>query len=223
MRAALFLALGCGCAAQLGAPVTTSVPPPAPAHPATPPAPSPVPTPSPAPAVAEAETPQPLAPREREELLTRGCTACHSLAYVQQQRMTAAQWTATLAKMRAWGASLDEEAVPRLAASLAADRGPAAPLPVLDAVDVPAFIPPSPNALPKAALRRGQALFAARCMACHGANARGGVGVNLGDEQILQEPERFLDMVRSGRGSMPPNPDLADAQVAGLRAWLETL
>jgi mono/diheme cytochrome c family protein len=49
------------------------------------------------------------------------------------------------------------------------------------------------------------------------------VGVNLGDEQILQEPAHFSAMVRAGRGQMPPNPDLTDAQLAELRAWLETL
>ena len=179
---------------------------------------------SPLPALPPAAAPQPVPSEgEVEALLALDCAACHSLDYVRQQRMTATQWTATLTKMRHWGALLGERQVGPLAASLAARHGPGTPLAQPRLEDVRAFVPPSASSQSKAAQTRGRALFAARCAACHGQDARGGIGVNLGDEQLLQEPALFSATVRAGRGRMPPHPDLSDAQIRDLLAWLRTL
>ena len=220
MKTALALCVLAGCAAHAPAVPT---PPPGPA--AEVPAPTVVPASAPA-----ATAPAPLgapAPRlsdaELAQSLAQRCTACHSLAYVEQQRMSAAQWTGTLTKMRTWGALLDESEIPLLAASLAGRRGPTAALPEVAPREITAFVPPPVRRPSAQSLQRGKALFAARCVACHGPTGQGGVGVNLGDEQVLQEPAAFAATVRAGRGLMPPHPDLADAQLADLRAWLETL
>jgi len=150
--------------------------------------------------------------------LELNCRSCHSLAYVRQQRLTVAQWTATLAKMRGWGALLEEAQVPPLASALAGSRGPTAMLPAPVIEEVPPFhveadgLPGDPG--------RGKGLFDARCLVCHGADARGGLGVNLSDRPLLQQPSRFADFVKAGRARMPPQPDLSPGQVYDLLAHL---
>lgn len=177
-----------------------------------------------APEAAPASPAEPgLADEEVDTLLTMNCGACHSLAYVRQQRMSAGQWTATLTKMRNWGAQLEEPQVGALATALAGRYGPGRTLPEPRLEDVAPFAAPKAPHQSPPAIARGKQLYAARCLPCHGPDARGGIGVNLGDEQLLQEPTRFSATVRSGRGRMPPHPDLTDAQLRDLLAWLVTL
>jgi hypothetical protein len=47
-------------------------------------------------------------------LVETKCLICHSREYVTQQRLTPAQWTATVAKMRKFGSPLSDEEVPVL-------------------------------------------------------------------------------------------------------------
>ncbi|MCC7386560.1 MAG: hypothetical protein IT384_32275 [Deltaproteobacteria bacterium] len=53
-------------------------------------------------------------------LLFGKCQICHAPDYVKQQRLTPAQWTATVQKMKAWGAPLEGEEAELLARVLAA-------------------------------------------------------------------------------------------------------
>ena len=166
-----------------------------------------------------------LSDAELQQALALNCQACHSLAYVEQQRMTEPQWVATLTKMRGWGAQLEEGELGPLARALASRRGPKSPLRKHPQAELTAFVPgpgdePSREAPVIAA---GKQVFEARCVACHGADARGGIGVNLGDRPWLQQPARFADFVHSGRGRMPPHPDLDAAQLDSVRAYLGTL
>ncbi len=54
------------------------------------------------------------------ELLRGRCVVCHSTDYVTQQRLTAAQWDKTIAKMQKWGAVLQDDEKAQLATFLAA-------------------------------------------------------------------------------------------------------
>jgi DMSO/TMAO reductase YedYZ molybdopterin-dependent catalytic subunit len=49
-----------------------------------------------------------------KELALRSCTQCHSTEMLRQQHLTERQWTANLAKMKGWGAELNDEASARL-------------------------------------------------------------------------------------------------------------
>ena len=164
-----------------------------------------------------------LGAEEVDSLLIVNCGACHSLAYVRQQRMSAGQWTATLAKMRNWGAQLEEAKVGALATALAGRYGPGRTIPEPRLEDVAPFAAPKAQVPNPPAIARGKQLYAARCLPCHGPDARGGTGVNLCDEQLLQEPTRFSATVHTGRGRMPPHPDLTEVQLQDLLAWLVTL
>lgn len=53
-------------------------------------------------------------------LLLGKCQICHAPDYVKQQRLTPAQWTATLQKMKGWGAPLEGDEAELLARVLAA-------------------------------------------------------------------------------------------------------
>ena len=201
---------------------------------ATPPAPV-VPPPvaviapvtAPAPAVVVAAPvdagPPPLTAQEVQDALSLNCQSCHSLAYIEQQRLTAGQWTATLTKMRGWGALLEESQVAPLSLALAATRGPTAALPVFETRDLPAFTVEAEPARTPALVEKGKALFLARCMVCHGPDAHGSIGVNLVDRPIQQEPTRFAQFVKSGRGRMPPHADLGPRQFKELLAFLRSL
>lgn len=159
--------------------------------------------------------------------LNQSCQACHSLRLVDQQRLTTAQWTATLKKMKGFGATVPEELVEPLAGQLAARRGPTSELPTPVRMDAAAaaqsfavlddgvFAGQDPHA--------GQVLFQTRCLPCHGAEARGGLGVNLVDRLMLQRAPDFAAYVRKGRGMMPPQADLSDSQLGQLLAYLRTL
>lgn len=60
-------------------------------------------------------------------LLAARCVTCHSLDYVTQQRLTAAQWERSVAKMIRWGAPLDEEDAKTLVVFLAERWAPELP------------------------------------------------------------------------------------------------
>ncbi len=176
------------------------------------------PTPPAVPQVVDAG-PQPMTDAEVKTALELNCQSCHTLRYIQQQRLSAAQWAATLTKMRGWGALLEEPQVPLLATALAAAHGPTGPLMTVQVAEVAPFQvePPVPGDA-----ARGKLLFDARCMACHGPDARGGIGVNITDRPILQQPTAFATYVKAGRGRMPPHADLDAGQFGDLLAWLAT-
>lgn len=188
----------------------------------------PSPAPAPAPVVAATAEPidagpPPLTFDEVKQALELNCRSCHSLSYVTQQRMTVAQWTATITKMRGWGALLDESQVGPLALALSTSRGPQERLPMVEVRDVAPFVVEAEAPVAAGAVARGKTLFETRCLVCHGADAHGGIGVNLVDRPLLQQPSQFAQFVKAGRGRMPPHPDLGPAQYGELLAWLRSL
>ena len=80
-----------------------------------------------------------------------------------------------------------------------------------------------------AVLERGQGLYSVNCASCHGSEARGGeTGPNLIRSPVIlddQNGELLMPIVRAGRPErgMPPRPDLTEAQVSDIAAFLRTL
>lgn len=65
----------------------------------------------------------------------------------------------------------------------------------------------------------GAALYANQCARCHGPNAEGIVTSGPG----LQLETGIAGVTRSGRGDMPAFPNLSDAQIGSLEAYLQTV
>jgi cytochrome c oxidase cbb3-type subunit III len=80
-----------------------------------------------------------------------------------------------------------------------------------------------------AVLERGRGLYSVGCAFCHGSEARGGEGgTNLIRSAVIlddRDGELLIPVVRQGRPErgMPPRPDLTDAQVKDIAAYLRTL
>ena len=71
---------------------------------------------------------------------------------------------------------------------------------------------------------RGEALYKASCVVCHGAGATGGVGPRLAANPVLLDDHAFRKTVNEGRHVMPPlNGNVSDQQIADIRAWLMTI
>ena len=71
---------------------------------------------------------------------------------------------------------------------------------------------------------RGEKLYQASCVVCHGPRATGGIGPRLAGNPVLSNEKVFWTVVYEGQHVMPP---LAGAitgqQMADIRAWLLTL
>ena len=71
---------------------------------------------------------------------------------------------------------------------------------------------------------RGEELYNASCVVCHGARATGGIGPRLAGNPVLSNEQVFQKTVSEGRHMMPPLKDaLTKQQIADIRAWLKTL
>jgi len=70
-----------------------------------------------------ARTP-PLPEGPGRSVVEQSCLACHSGDVLRQQRLTERQWTASIAKMKGWGAELTEEESGRLLTYLTEHFGP---------------------------------------------------------------------------------------------------
>ncbi len=174
---------------------------------------------------APAAAPKPV--ESADATLAVSCQACHSRMLIEQQRLTAAQWTKVLEKMSSWGAQLTADRIPTLAAQLAERYGPQAKLPTPARIDAAAAVsslgPLADGPWAGGDSHQGATLFGTRCGVCHAADARGNIGVNLVDRLILQRAPEFASHVRNGRGQMLGNPDLSDGQIAQLLAYLRSL
>jgi mono/diheme cytochrome c family protein len=72
--------------------------------------------------------------------------------------------------------------------------------------------------------KRGEELYQASCVVCHGSRANGGVGPKLAGNPVLSDDRAFWKVVHEGRHVMPPLKDvISDQQFADIRAWLKTL
>jgi len=71
---------------------------------------------------------------------------------------------------------------------------------------------------------RGEQLYNASCVVCHGQGATGGIGPKLAGNPVLSNDQAFWKTVYEGRHMMPPLQDVVtDQQMADIRAWLKTL
>jgi mono/diheme cytochrome c family protein len=170
--------------------------------------------------------PAPRAPVDPRKLVTDNCLSCHVVDMLAQQRLTAAQWGKVVKKMSTWGSLIEPENTAALVAYLAATYGPdAGPYtsPTISAAAAAAQLAPLPDgALAGGDAARGKDVFAMRCAACHGADAHGGIGVNLVDRPILYRAPELAQIVRDGKGRMPPF-EGTERDIADVIAYLRPL
>jgi mono/diheme cytochrome c family protein len=160
------------------------------------------------------------------ELVVGACLSCHSEHMLAQQRLTPAQWAKVVTKMVGWGANLEPAEVGPIVSYLSASYGPDGgvyELESMPAADAPAELAPaSDEAFPPGDATRGRPLYVEKCSGCHGAEARGHIGVALIDRPFLYRPADVARTVRRGRGKMLPIP-LSDAEIADVLAHLRAL
>ena len=71
---------------------------------------------------------------------------------------------------------------------------------------------------------RGEGLYNASCIVCHGSQASGGIGPRLAGNPVLSNESDFWKIVYEGRHMMPPlKGTVTDQQIADIQAWLKTL
>jgi mono/diheme cytochrome c family protein len=71
---------------------------------------------------------------------------------------------------------------------------------------------------------RGEQLYDASCVVCHGPHASGGIGPRLANNPVLSNDQAFWTIVYEGRHVMPPlKGAVTEHQMADIRAWLLTL
>jgi mono/diheme cytochrome c family protein len=129
--------------------------------------------------------------------------------------------------MSAWGSPLSSEDGAALVAYLAAtygpDAGPFVPVAVPAEMAAAELAPLPDGPFTNGDAARGRTMFAATCAPCHGATARGQIGVSLVDRPLIHRAEDIARVVRMGRGLMPPMPLTTDAQIADIVAFLRDL
>lgn len=71
---------------------------------------------------------------------------------------------------------------------------------------------------------RGEGLYGASCVVCHGTRAAGGIGPRLAGNPVLSNEQVFWTILHDGRHVMPPLQDaVTEQQMADIQAWLKTL
>lgn len=170
---------------------------------------------------------RPLGEEEGAALYATACASCHTQGFVEGSRISEKGWNAEVAKMRKWGALVDEEQAAPFAGWLArkfpvAEHEPASPtMSPAAALDTVAVHRDS-GARGDAAL--GKDVYAKACASCHGAAARGtGGGPSLVENPLLRQADQVATLVRKGKGRMPGYDDLTSGDIAGLIAFLRAL
>ena len=160
-------------------------------------------------------------------LVAEACLSCHSDEMLRQQRLTPAQWEKVVKKMAGWGAAIEADDLPVVCAYLAASYGRDAGAYEVGAIAAAAaaheIAPSDDGAFAEGSAERGGTLYAARCAACHGADARGQIGVNLVDRPLLYRAATFAATLRGGRAKMPAQPDTTNGEIADILAHLRRL
>lgn len=163
---------------------------------------------------------------EGRAIVVAGCLSCHSEHMLAQQRLTEPQWAKVVTKMVGWGANVEPTEVRPLVAYLASsygpDAGPWEPETIGAGEALAELAATNDDPLPHGEAERGRALFTDKCSGCHGADARGGIGIVLVDRPVLHRASDFVKTVRRGRGKMLPLP-LSDAEIADVLAHLRRL
>lgn len=161
------------------------------------------------------------------QIVAEACLACHSDEMLRQQRLTAAQWEKVVKKMAGWGANVAGDDVPVVSAYLTTNYGlDAGPyqVEIIAAAEAPREIAPTEDgAFEGGNADRGGSLYGARCASCHGADARGTIGVNLVDRPLLYRAMDFAQVINRGRPKMPAQPSTTTGEVADLLAHLRRL
>lgn len=71
---------------------------------------------------------------------------------------------------------------------------------------------------------RGEGLYNASCIVCHGPQSAGGIGPRLAGNPVLSNEQAFWKVVYEGRHVMPPlKGAITEQQMADIQAWLKTL
>jgi len=174
-------------------------------------------------------TVEPALARKAATLILARCAVCHTTDLIVQQRLPVERWTATVEKMRHWGADLskDEEAV--LLQFLTARYHPGASDHLPSIENELAMMEPArgqgdaTEGLLTGVAVRGAGLFAHNCQACHGEGALGGAAPKLARNTILKNEGAFGETVLHGRGPMPAwGAVLSHQEIADIHAWLAT-
>ena len=85
-------------------------------------------------------------------------------------------------------------------------------------------VPSHPTPSPVGDAGRGEMLYKASCIVCHGEQAAGALGPRLAGNPILSNDKAFKEIIRQGRHMMPPLQDtLTGQQLTDIHAWLQTL
>jgi len=68
----------------------------------------------------------------------------------------------------------------------------------------------------------GEELWEGTCAKCHGLDGAGGYGPRIAGSELLEDPEAIEDLLREGRGKMPPvGRDWDDTEMDALTDYLE--
>jgi mono/diheme cytochrome c family protein len=71
---------------------------------------------------------------------------------------------------------------------------------------------------------KGEELYKASCVVCHGPQGTGGIGPRLAGNSVLSNEQAFWKTVYDGRHVMPPlKGAVTEQQMADILAWLKTL
>lgn len=71
---------------------------------------------------------------------------------------------------------------------------------------------------------KGEDLYNASCIVCHGPQGTGGIGPRLAGNPMLSNEQAFWKTVYDGRHVMPPlKGAVTEQQMADILAWLKTL
>lgn len=174
--------------------------------------------PPPAKIDAAAATTPAVSSADARKIVENGCLSCHQEDMLQQQRLTKAQWEKTVTKMAGWGANIEEAEKPAVVAYLAEQYGPdAGPFeaPSAPATATLALLDPIDDGeYANGNIEKGKATYTDKCSGCHGPEGLGHIGVRLVDRPFLYRAKDVAEIVRRGKGKMPPavasSRDLAD-------------
>jgi mono/diheme cytochrome c family protein len=68
----------------------------------------------------------------------------------------------------------------------------------------------------------GEELWEGTCAKCHGLDGAGGYGPRIAGSELLEDSEAIEDLLREGRGKMPPvGRDWDDTEMDALTEYLE--
>ncbi|WP_284140421.1 MULTISPECIES: cytochrome c550 [unclassified Virgibacillus] len=65
-----------------------------------------------------------------------------------------------------------------------------------------------------------EAIYESNCAACHGADLSGGMGPDLTKVGSKLSVDEITDVIKNGKGNMPPQKSLADEEVKVIADWL---